>query len=152
MELRSSCTEAQQPCQAHSVPWTSSPCCFTPSAATRETPGDPDANVLRWSFCFARLRTYLDLDSSQVMSDGEDSVLGCLTTRLMGFVVDKCGTKHSTRLQTGKGPLTALTGTRHRQNSGNMYSSLTSNTIIQAETVANLNSSKPCPTPRGTGW
>lgn len=41
-------------------------------------------------------------------------MLGRLTTRPTGLVVDKSGKEYSTRLQTAKDPLIALTGIHQR--------------------------------------
>jgi hypothetical protein len=71
--------------------------------ATRQTPGDPDANV-EFLPC-PRLRT-----SRQESSHAERRRLGawCLTTRLIGFIVNGSGMRHGTRLETANDPLNAF--------------------------------------------
>lgn len=126
MELRSSCTEAQQPCQACLYHERHRRVCLTPPAATRETPGDPDANNVEFLFC--SLTNISTRTSSHVGRRG----LGawCLITRLTGDVASKGGIEHIFKLKTANGPLISPP-VRWIQDNGNMYSILKSSTTNQ---------------------
>jgi len=99
MELRSLLHRGPTALPSINTPCTSSPCLF--HGATRQTPGDPDANVEFVSVLLA----YEHIDSNGVMLERRRLGAWCLTTRLVGVVGDNCGTEYSVRLETANGPL-----------------------------------------------